>query len=75
MRFRNPRPRVKLVNFDFNAKSSNTDYNESNKPTLESLAQIGSEKSLVKLGVPKNELLYIFCSPEKFTFHLEPWVV
>ncbi len=47
---------MKLVNFHFSAESSSTDYNESNKPTLKSLAHIGSEKSLVELGVPKNEL-------------------
>ncbi len=48
------RPWVKLVNFDFSAKSSSTDYNESNKPTSKSLAHIGSEKSLVELEVQKN---------------------
>ncbi len=60
MRFRKPWLRVKLVNFDFSAKSSSTDYNESNKPTLKSLAHIGSEKSLVELGEPKNELFHFF---------------
>ncbi len=44
---------MKLVNFDFTAKSSRTDYNESNKPTPKFLAYIGSEKSLVELEVPK----------------------
>ncbi len=48
--------KVKSVSFNFSAKSSNTDYNESNKPTPKSLAYIGSEKLLVELGVPKNEL-------------------
>ncbi len=49
-------------------KSSNTDYNESNKPNPTCLAHIGSEKSLVELGVPKNELFHIFRCTEKFTF-------
>ncbi len=52
-------------------KSSSTDYNGSNKPNPKSLAHIESEKSLVKVGVPKNELFYffyIFHSTEKFTF-------
>ncbi len=56
MGFRKPWLRMKLVNFDFSAKLSSTDYNESNKPTLKSLAHIGSKKSLVELRVPKNEL-------------------
>ncbi len=47
---------MKEVNFDFIAKLSSTDYNESNKPNRKSLAHIGSEKSLVEPGVPKNEL-------------------
>ncbi len=51
---------VKLVNFNFSAKSSSTDYNESNKPTPKSLAYIGSEKSFVELGVLKNKLFYFF---------------
>ncbi len=75
MNFREPRLRVKLVNFGFSAKLSNRDYNESNKSTRKSLACIGSEKSLVELGVPKNELFHIFCSTKKFTFHPERWVV
>ncbi len=41
-------------------KSWHTDFNESNKPTLKSLAHIGSEKLLVKLGVPKNKLFHFF---------------
>ncbi len=65
---------MKLVNFDFSAKSSRTDYNESNKPTLKSLAHIGSEKSLVKLGVSENELFHFFHSTEEFTFHPDSWV-
>ncbi len=60
MRFRKPRLRVKFVNFDFSAKSSRTDYDESNKPNLKTLAHIESEKSLVELGVPKNELFHFF---------------
>ncbi len=60
MRFRKPWLRVKLVNFDFEAKLSSTDHNELNKPTLKSRAHIGSEKSLVERGVPKNELLHFF---------------
>ncbi len=46
-------------------------HNESNKPNLKSLAHIGSEKSLVELGVSKNELFdffHIFHSTENFTF-------
>ncbi len=34
--FRKPWLEVKLVSFDFSAKSSSTDYNESNKPTPKS---------------------------------------
>ncbi len=74
MRFRKPCLRVKLVNFDFSAKSSSTDYNELNKPTLKSLAHIGSEKSLVEVGVPKNEFFHFFRSTEEFTFYTELWV-
>ncbi len=54
MRFRKPWLRVTLVNFDFSAKWSSTDYNELNKPTANSLSHIGSEKSLVELEVPKK---------------------
>ncbi len=57
---RKPWLRVKSVNFDFSAKSSSTDYNKSNKPTLKSLTRIGFKKSLVELEVPKNELFYFF---------------
>ncbi len=60
MRFRKPWLRVKSIDFDFRAKSSSTDYNESSKPTPKFLAYIGSEKSLDECGVPKNELLYFF---------------
>ncbi len=52
-------------------KSSSSDYNESNKSNSKSLAYIGSKKSLVVRGVPKNEFFhffYIFRSTEKFTF-------
>ncbi len=38
MRLRKPWLRVKLVNFDFSAKSSSTDYNKSNKPSPKSLS-------------------------------------
>ncbi len=58
MCFRKPWLKVKLVNFDFSAKSSSTDYNESNKPTPKSLAHTGSKKSLVELGVSKNKLFH-----------------
>ncbi len=54
MRFRKLWLRVKSVNFDFSAKSACTDDNGSNKPTPKSVALIGSEKSLVEHGVPKN---------------------
>ncbi len=60
MRFREPWLRVKLISFDFSAKSSSTDYNESNKPTPKFLAHIVLKKSLVELGVPRNELFYFF---------------
>ncbi len=49
-------------------KSSSTDYNELNKPNPKPLAHIGCEKSLVQLGVPKNELFHFFHFTEKFTF-------
>ncbi len=48
---------MKLVSFDFSAKSSSTDYNESNKPNQKSLTHVGSEKPLVELEVPKNKFL------------------
>ncbi len=69
MRFKKPWLRVKSVNFDFSAKSSSTDYNESNKPTSKCLAYIGSEKLLVEM-VPKNELLHFstFCAILKSLF-------
>ncbi len=60
MRFRKSWLRVKSVNFDFSEKLSSTDYNESNKPIQKSLTHIGSEKSLVELGVRENELLHFF---------------
>ncbi len=72
MRFRKLWLKVKSINFDFSTKLSSTDYNESNKPTLKSLDHIGSVKSLVELGVPKNELFHIFRTIEKFIFHPEP---
>ncbi len=75
MRFKRPWLRVKSVTSDFSAELSSTDYNELSKPTPKSLAHIGSEKSLVELGVPKNELFHFFYSTEKFTFPPEPWVV
>ncbi len=53
IRFRKPWLRVESINFDLSAKSSSTDYNESNKPTAMSLARIGSEKSLVEFGLQK----------------------
>ncbi len=73
MRFRKPWLRVKLVNFEFSVKSSRTDYscNVSNKSNLKSLAHIGTEKSLVELGVLKNEIFHffhMFRSIKKFTF-------
>ncbi len=58
--FRKPWLRVKSVKFNFSARSSSTDYNESSKPTPKSLAQIGSEKSLIELGVPQNALFHFF---------------
>ncbi len=50
-----------------NVKLSSTDNNEPNKPNPKSLAHIESEKSLVELGVPKNEFSLIFHSTENFT--------
>ncbi len=41
-------------------KSSSTNNNEPNKPNPKSLAHVGSEKLLVELGVPKNELFHFF---------------
>ncbi len=57
MRFGKPWLQVKAVKFDVSVKLSSTDYNRSNKPNPKSLARIGSEKSLIELGVSKNELL------------------
>ncbi len=54
MRFRKLWLRVNSVNFDFHGKTSSTDYTESNKTTQKSLSHVGSEKSLVELGVPKK---------------------
>ncbi len=49
MSFRKPWHRVKSANFDFSAELSSTDItNRISQP-------IESEKSLVKLGVPKNK--------------------
>ncbi len=45
---------MKLINFDFGAKLSSTDYKESNKLNPKSLAHIGSEKLVIEVGVPKN---------------------
>ncbi len=49
MRFRKPWLRVKLVDFDFSAKSSSTDYNELNKPTLKSLTLKGLRNRLLNM--------------------------
>ncbi len=60
---------MKLIDFDFNAKSSSSD-NELNEPNMKSLTRIRSEKLLVKLRVPKMELFhffYIFCSKVHFS--------
>ncbi len=54
MQFRKPWLRVKTVNFDFSAKSSSTDHNESNKQAPNSLAHIGFEKSPVELRSSKK---------------------
>ncbi len=54
MCFRKPWFRVKLINFEFSAKLSSTDYNESNKPTPKSLAHIVAKKSLVELWSSKK---------------------
>ncbi len=47
MCFRKPWLRVKLINFDFSAKLSSTDYKESNKLNPKSLAHIGSEELVI----------------------------
>ncbi len=60
MCFRKLQLRVKLVNFDFSAKSSITDYNESNNSTWKSLPHMRSVKSLIELEVPKNQLFHFF---------------
>ncbi len=60
MRFRKPWLKVKSVNFDFSAKLSSNDYNESNKPNWNSLAHVGFEKSLVELPFQKNEPFTFF---------------
>ncbi len=60
MRFRKPWLRVKLVNFDFGAKLSSNDYNESNTPNPKSLAHVGSEKSLVELKFQKMNVFTFF---------------
>ncbi len=76
--FRKPWLRVKSVNSDFSARSSNIDYNKSNKPNPKFLTHIESEKLLVELGVSRNELshfFHIFRSTEKFSFHPELWLV
>ncbi len=51
---------MKLVDFDFSAKLSLSDYNEWNKPNTKFLAHIRSEKSLVELRVPITELFTFF---------------
>ncbi len=73
MRFKKPWLRVKSVDFDFSAKLSWTDYNELNKPTPKSLAYIGYEKSLVELGVPKNEVFHFFALLKSLLFILSHW--
>ncbi len=72
--FRKPWLRMKLVNFDFSAKSSSTDYNESISNPEIPPPHTGSEKSLVELGIPKNGFFHVFVTG-KFTFHLEPRIV
>ncbi len=53
MCFKKPWRGVKSIYFDFNAKSSNTDY-EPNKPNPKFPAHAGFEKSLVEFIVPKQ---------------------
>ncbi len=72
MRYRKLWLRVKSLDFDLRAKLSSTDYNESNKTTPRPVAHIGSEKSLIELGVPKSELFNIFCSLKSL---ISPWVM
>ncbi len=45
---------MKRVNFNLNAKLSSTDYKESNKPILKSLAHIESEKLFVEFASSKK---------------------
>ncbi len=54
-------------------ESSSTDYKESNKPNSRSLAHIGSEKSLVELGIPKNEGFTFFALLKSLLSHPKPW--
>ncbi len=64
--------RGKIINFDFTAKSSSTDCNESNKQTTKSLVRIVSEKLLVELGIPKNELFHFFTFFALLKVYLSP---
>ncbi len=70
MCFRKPWLGAKSVKFDFRAKSSSTDHNESSKPIPKSLVHIESEKSLVELGVLKNELFHFFALLKSLLFTL-----
>ncbi len=58
MCFRKPWLSVKSVNFDFSAKLSSYDYNESNKPNSKSLAHVGFEKSLVEFEFQKMSFFF-----------------
>ncbi len=75
MRFRKPWLRAKLVNFDFSAKWSSIDYNESNKPSPKSLAHIRSEKSLVELSAPKNEIFTFSHFLLNWKVYFSPWAM
>ncbi len=73
--FKKPWIGLKSVNFDFSAKSSSIDYNESNKPTPKSLAHIGSNRSLVELWVPKSELFTFSHFLLNWKVYFSPWAV
>ncbi len=69
---------MKSVNFDFSAKLSSGDYDESYEPNPKSLARAGSEKSLVELEYKKMSFFTFFrilLSTKKLTFHPKPRLV
>ncbi len=69
MCFRKPWLGVKSVNFDFCAKWSSANYNESYKPNLKFLTHIWSTKSLVTCS-SKNWAFSLF---SHFSLYFSPW--